>query len=343
MLTKRRTFAIGLILVAALIVAVIPGNLTPANAQSGAASQWCKGVNIVFMTGGDLGSGFADVVYNGAVQATADLGATTQYVGSAWDVNKMITDFKTAVATRPDGIAVMGHPGDDAFKPLIDEAIKSGIIVTSQNTTLDKTEAAHRGVGFGYSGATLYTQGQSVGQEAISRFGLKKGDEVFLWGLEAQPGRGQRTKGVHDALTAGGLTVDYLEINDATQKDLSAGIPIFTGFMSGHPNVKAVITDHGDITAGLPKLLQAAGKKPGEVKAAGFDAEPATIQGIQDGWIGFVNDQQQWLQGYLPVLQICLTKKFLFSGLHIDTGAGFINADNVSVIAPLVRAKPEIR
>jgi simple sugar transport system substrate-binding protein len=255
----------------------------------------------------------------------------------------MITDFKSAVATHPDGIAVMGHPGDDSFKPLIDDAVKSGIIVTSQNTTLDKTEEANKGAGFGYSGATLYTQGQSVGAEAISQFGLKSGDEVFLWGLESQPGRGQRTKGVHDALKAAGITVDYLEINDATQKDLSAGIPIFTGFMSGHPNVKAVITDHGDLTASLPKLLQAAGKKPGEVMAAGFDAEPPSIQGIQDGWIGFVNDQQEWLQGYLPILQICLTKKYGFSGLHVDTGAGFITKDNVAMVAPLVQAKPEIR
>ena len=34
----------------------------------------------------------------------------------------MITQFQEAVATKPDGIAVMGHPGDDAFDPLIDDA-----------------------------------------------------------------------------------------------------------------------------------------------------------------------------------------------------------------------------
>ena len=323
-----------------LAASVAIGFLTPAqsNAQGTSTAQWCKGVNISFMTGGDLGSGFADVVYNGAVQATADLGPTTQYIGSAWDVNKMITDFKTAVATHPDGIAVMGHPGDDAFKPVIDAAEKAGIIVTSQNTTLDKTEAAYKGVGFGYAGATLYTQGQSVGNEAVNLFGLKSGDEVFLWGLESQPGRGQRTKGVDDALKAAGIKVDYLEIDDATQKDISAGIPIFTGFMSGHPNVKAVITDHGDLTASLPKLLKAAGKKPGDVMGAGFDAEPAAIQGIQDGWIGFVNDQQEWLQGYLPILQICLSKKFGFSGLFVDTAAGFVTSDNVGLVAPLAKA-----
>ncbi len=342
MFNKRNIFIASLIAVTVLTVGMVR---TPAtNAQSsGATGQWCKGVTIDFMTGGNLGSGFADVVYNGAVQATADLGPTTNYIQSNWDINKMITDFQTAVASHPDGIAVMGHPGDDSFKPLIDKAEAAGIIVTSQNTTLDKTEAAWKGSGFGYVGATLYTQGQSVGNEAVSLFGLKAGDEVFVWGLAAQQGRGQRTKGVVDALKAANITVDYLEIDDKTNKDASAGVATFTSFISAHPGIKAVITDHGDLTAQLPVFLAKAGKQPGDIKGAGFDAEPASIKGVQDGWIGFVNDQQEWLQGYLPILQICLTKKYGFSGLHVDTGAGFITKDNVAMVAPLVSAKPEIR
>jgi hypothetical protein len=42
-----------------------------------------------------------------------------------------------------------------------------------------------------------------------------------------------------------------------------------------------------------------------------------------------VIDQQQWLQGYFGVLQICLTHNYGFAGLHIDTGAGFGDKDNV--------------
>jgi simple sugar transport system substrate-binding protein len=49
-----------------------------------------------------------------------------------------------------------------------------------------------------------------------------------------------------------------------------------------------------------------------------------------------VLDQQPFLQGYLPIVQICLTKKYQVSGLHIDTGGGFVHKDNVEVLAPLV-------
>jgi simple sugar transport system substrate-binding protein len=48
-----------------------------------------------------------------------------------------------------------------------------------------------------------------------------------------------------------------------------------------------------------------------------------------------VIDQQEWLQGYLPILQICLTKVYGFSGLDVNTGAGFVNKANVAMIAPL--------
>ncbi len=200
-------------------------------------------------------------------------------------------------------------------------------------------ESQYQSNGFGYAGAVLYNQGMSVGNEAIKVYNLQAGDEVLVWGLLSQPGRGQRTQGVIDAFDAANLTVDYLEIDAATNSDPSAGIPTFTAFVASHPDLKVVITDHGNLTASLPALFQAAGKQPGEIGGGGFDLSGATIQGIKDGWIGFVNDQQEWLQGYLPILQICLTKKYGFSGLSIDTGAGFVTQDNVDALSALASAQ----
>ena len=59
----------------------------------------------------------------------------------------MITQFQEAVATKPDGIAIMGHPGDDAFDPLIDDARSQGILVTVMNTELPKAEAKYASQG----------------------------------------------------------------------------------------------------------------------------------------------------------------------------------------------------
>lgn len=319
-----------------------PSASAPAATQAPAAAasgNWCSGTKIVFFPGGTPGGGFEQVVYNGALQAAKDTGADVQYVWSDWDPAKMTSQFQQAAATKPDGIAIMGHPGDTAFDPLIDAAEGQGIIVTSMNTQLPLAQAKYSANGFGYSGAILYQAGYALGQEAVKRSGVKPGDKAFLWGLMAQAGRGERTKGVKDALEKAGLTVIYQEIDDATNANASAGVPIFTGVFSKDPDIKLVVTDHGNLTGTIQTFLEAAGKKPGDVYAAGFDISGNAITAIQNGWLQLVIDQQQYLQGYFGVLQICLTKVYHFSGLQIDTGAGFVDKSNVDILASLVKSQ----
>ncbi len=307
---------------------------TPGGAATG---KWCSNVNIVFFPGGPQGGVFAVNVYNGAVQAQNDLGPKVNYVWSNWDPQTMIQQFRTSAATKPDGIAVMGHPGDESFDALIDDAEKNGIIVTSQNTPLPKAQAKYQANGFGYVGAQQYQAGHDLGAEAFKRSGLKKGDRAMVWGLLSQPTRGERTKGAIDALKEAGMTVDYIEIDAATNADPVAGTATFAGYVSSHQDVKLVVTDHGGLTATAQTYLSAAGKKPGDIYLAGFDLSPATVAAIQGGWTSLVIDQQEWLQGYLPILQICLTKVYGFSGLDINTGAGFVDKSNVAFIAPLAQ------
>jgi simple sugar transport system substrate-binding protein len=292
-------------------------------------------VRIVFFPGGPEGGVFAVNVYNGAVQAQKDLGPQVDYVWSDWDPQKMIQQFQEVAATAPDGIAVMGHPGDEAFSPLIDKAVADGIIVTSQNTTLPESEGKYAGGGFGYVGQDLYGAGHALGAEAVRRFGLQSGDRAMVWGLLSQPTRGMRTQGVIDAFEEAGLTVDYIEIDGATNADPPSGAPTFSGYVSANPDVKIVVTDHGGLTATMETYFKAAGIGPDDVIGIGFDLSPATVAAIRGGWTDLVIDQQPWLQGYLPILQICLTKVYGFSGLHIDTGGGFAHKDNVDILATL--------
>jgi simple sugar transport system substrate-binding protein len=334
--SHKLSAAFGLMVVLSTLLAACASPAAPAPAaQPATGAKWCSGVKIVFFPGGPEGGVFAVNVYNGAKQAEADLGPTVEYVWSDWDPQKMIQQFQEVAATKPDGIAVMGHPGDEAFDPLITDAESKGIIVTSQNTELPNMQAAYGANGFGYVGASNYPAGHALGVEAVKRFGLKSGDRAMVWGLLEQPTRGERTKGVIDALKEAGLTVDYIPIDDATNKDPTAGTTTFTGYVTSHPDVKLIVTDHGAVTATAETYMKAAGKNAGDIAIAGFDLSPATIAAIKGGWTGLVIDQQEWLQGYLPILQICLTKLYGFSGLAINTGAGFVDKSNVDFVAPL--------
>jgi simple sugar transport system substrate-binding protein len=320
-------------LVASMLVGSGSSSAAPTTTQAG---KWCAGTKIVFFPGGPVGGAFAVNVYNGAKQAAADLGANVQYEWSNWDPQTMVSQFKAAVATHPAGIAVMGHPGDAALKPWVNQAESKGIVVTSQNTQLPTLEAKYAAKGFGYVGQNLYNSGLLLGNSSVQQFGLKKGDRAMVWGLLSQPTRGLRTKGAIDALKKAGLKVDYIEINSQTNADPTAGIPTFTAYVSSHPDVKLIVIDHGGLTATAQAYMQAAHKKAGSIKIAGFDMSPATVKAIQSGYVGAVLDQQEWLQGYLPILQVCMSVKYHFAGLYIDTGSGIITKQNIGPLVPLV-------
>ena len=337
----RLKLLLTLLFVAAMILAACaPAATAPATEQPAAPAagegKWCSGTNIIFFPGGAPGGPFETVVYNGAVAAAADLGPNVEYVWSDWNPQKMITQFSEAMATNPDGIAIMGHPGDEAYAPLVDEAESKGIVVTSMNTQLPQLQAKYSSSGFGYVGAILYDAGWALAKESVARAGLQAGDKAFVWGLLAQAGRGERTKVVKEGLEDSGLEVIYQEIDDATNADAAAGVPVFVGMMSANPDIKLVVTDHGNLTATQQTFFESAGKGPDDVFGAGFDLSEATVEAIRGGWTDLVIDQQQWLQGYLAVLQICLTHNYAFTGLQIDTGAGFAHKDNVELLAALV-------
>ncbi len=315
----------------------IPEVVEADTAQTDDGGKWCAGTDIVFFPGGSgPDAPFSTIVYSGAVAAANDLGANVEYMWSDWDTEKMVAQFSEAASKDPDGIAIMGHPGDDAFSAVVDDAREDGIIVTSQNTTLPKLESIYKVDGFGYVGAENYSAGYALGSEAIQRFDLQSGDRVLVWGLLSQAVRGERTQGIIDAFQEIDMVIDYIDIDDATNADAFAGTQVFVDYAAENPDVKLVVTDHGALTAAQETYFSAAGFEPDDIIGVGFDLSPAVVDGIRSGWVDLVIDQQPWLQGYLPILQICLTEHYAFTGLHINTGAGFAHADNIELLAELV-------
>jgi simple sugar transport system substrate-binding protein len=143
---------------------------------------------------------------------------------------------------------------------------------------------------------------------------------------------------VYDALTDAGLVVDKLDVSQEVDSDTSLAIPILTAYIEAHPNLKAIGTQHGNITANMVNVLKAEGLEPGDIIVGGIDLAPATIEGIQTGYISASFDQVLYLQGYFPVLQIWLYKNYLIPGLHINTGVGTVTPANIDQIAPLIEA-----
>jgi simple sugar transport system substrate-binding protein len=223
-----------------------------------------------------------------------------------------------------------------------DRLIESAHLKANPESELTELQKLYATKGFGYVGAQLYKAGFDLATETIKRAKLKKGDKTFVWGLKGAAGdRAQRTVGAIDGFKKNGMNVVYLEIDQATNTTPAQGASTYVATMKKNAGIKAVITDHGGLTGAAATYMKAANQKPGSVFFSGFDVTPAAVTAMQEGYLTLSIDQQPYLQGYLPILQICLTKKFGFSGLTVNTSGGFLDKGNLATVAPL--AIKEIR
>jgi len=292
-----------------------------------------EGIKIHFNHGGHCPFGLT--VKRGAEAATKDLGCSTEYFDADWVPETMVKQFKDSIAAKPDGIAVMGHPGYDGYADLFEKAYAAGIVVTIVNVDIPELRKKYGPNGCGYVGQELYASGYKVG-EACFKYGLKEGDRAAVFSVWEMYPRNLRAMGAEDALKKGGAIVDRVTHPPEVYGDPLKGIPYVTGYYAAHPDVKCMVWDGGGTTAATIKFMEAIGAKPGQIINAGFDLSPPTVEAIEKGYLQVTLDQQPYLQGYLPILNLCLTIKYKMSGLYIDTGAALIDKETVSLVKPLV-------
>jgi len=327
-----RTLSRSIMLAGAALGALVAG--TPGQAQE----LLGEGMTIYGQMGGPPGGPATLPRANGAKDAARHLGADLIEQYSEWQPDVMIQQFREAVAASPDCIIIMGHPGVDAFADLVAEAQEDDIIVTVNNTPLTELQDRYRANGMGYAGVILYDGGYLTGQRMVEEGDLGDGDNALVYGLLAQAERGESTRGIRDALEDAGVEVDYLEISPEVNSDTSLAVPLLVSYLESNPETDAIGTQHGGITGQLPRVLDQAGKEPGEIIVGGIDLAPATIDGLLDGYISVTLDQQLYLQGYLPVQQCVLTEKYGFAGLTTNTGAGVVTPDTIEALIPLIEA-----
>ena len=142
----------------------------------------------------------------------------------------------------------------------------------------------------------------------------------------------QRCSGASEGLGAD-VTPLQVDIND-----LQGAQSTIASQLQSDPSIDAVLTLNSAVAAVAVTAAQDAGSK---AAIATFDLNQDVIKGIQDGKIAFAVDQQQYEQGYLPIVMLQLYAKNLNTvggGQPVLTGPGIVNADNVDEIADLASA-----
>lgn len=305
------------------------GGSTSSNSSSN-TTPGRSNLHFVVVTHGQASDPFWSVVKKGVDQAGHDMGVNVQYEAPpTFDMVAMAHLIDSAVATKPDGL-VVSIPDANALGPSIRSAVAAGIPVISINSGSD---AAQKLGVLIHIGQTEFEAGLGGGQKMAAagvKHALCINQEVGNAGLDA------RCKGFTQAMTQAGAKVEVLPVNlnNPTQSEqtISAALtskPDVDGLMALGPT-------------GATPALKALGdvNKVGKVKLATFDLSPDVLQAIEKGNILFAIDQQQYLQGYMPIVLLTLYKANLNTVANpvLMTGPGFVTQQNAAQVIKLSQA-----
>jgi simple sugar transport system substrate-binding protein len=286
-----------------------------------------QGSNLTFamVTHSDEGS-FWSVVKKGAQQAAKDEGVKLIWSPSNNDPQKQAQLIDAAVSQKVDGLAV-SVPNADAIKGSLAKAKAAGIPIITLNSGADQFQELGA---ITHVGQTEEIAGEAAGKK-LKDAGVKKVlcviHEQNNIGLQQRcdgvkkgfggPVTNQQVKGTEDIATT------QTEIKSKLQADKS-----FDGVIALNP----------DIASAAVTAVKGASSN---AKIATFDLTPNVIKDIKAGTVLFAVDQQQYLQGYLPIVFLKLFKvnaNTVGGGLPVLTGPGFVDKSNAATVEKLAAA-----
>ena len=256
---------------------------------------------------------------NGAADACKLLGCSYQWTGSQNSVvGEMVSAFNSAVTAGVDGIAI-ALVSLTAFNPPVEKALSAGIPVVSYNAD------AKGNARLAYIGQDLFVSGQEMGARIAE---LVPSGDVALFiatpgSLNIQP----RIDGAQATLKShSSITPHVIATGAALTQELST----IQSYITAHQNYKGFFAVDGGSTQSIGQVLQKQG--PGKFKGGGYDLTPITQQTLASGALQFTIDQQPYLQGFLPVLQLYMYKasQSLTGIADVNTGLKFLDKTTVA-------------
>jgi simple sugar transport system substrate-binding protein len=282
-------------------------------------------LTIAVVTHGGVGDAFWDVVKRGAEQAGSDLGITVTYQGDG-DPARQAGLIDTAVTQQVDGLVVsMANP--DALEESIRGAVDAGIPVITINSGEDRSAE--------FGAITHVGQSETIAGEAAGRRLADEGVTNLLCVVheEGNVGLEQRCAGATEGL---GGEVESFQVPGTD--DVAGTTEQLTAKLQSDSNINGVLTLNAAIGVAALNAKESAGS---QATVATFDLSEDAVTAIEDGDILFAINQQQYLQGYLPVVFLSLYDSNLNTvggGLPVLTGPGFVTQENAAQIKELAAA-----
>ena len=257
---------------------------------------------------------------SGAQDACKLLGCTYQWTGSATsNVAEMVTAINTAVSAGVNGIAT-ALIDPVAFNKPVAAALAAKIPVVAYNA--DEPASGR----LAYVGQDLLVSGQQMGAHVASL--VPSGDIALFIATPGAANIQPRIDGALQTLKAHPGIKPHVV---ATGAAVPAELTVINSWAVGHPTAKGLFAVDAGSTQGCAQTIQKLGLAKKGVKGGGYDLTPITEQLLAAGDIQFTIDQQPYLQGFLPILELYMYKvsQGLTGIADIDTGLKFLDKTTV--------------
>jgi simple sugar transport system substrate-binding protein len=257
----------------------------------------------------------------GAEDACNLLGCSYQWTGSeSANVNEMVNAFNSAISAKADGIAV-ALVDLKAFNGPIQKALDAGIPVVGYNA-----DAADSGR-LSYIGQDLFVSGQEMGKHIVDLVG--SGDVALFIATPGSLNIQPRIDGAIDTIkkSGSGITQHTVATGAALPKELST----IDAYWLGHKDTKGMFAVDAGSTQSVAQVIQKYKLREQDVKGGGYDLLEPTIKLLEADQIDFTIDQQPYLQGFFPVLELFMYKasQTLTGIADINTGLKFLDKETV--------------
>ncbi len=260
---------------------------------------------------------------NGSADAAQLLGVHVEWTGSkSSDVGEMVKAMRHAIATRVAGIAV-SIIDPTAFDEPTALALSHGIPVVSYNADGGKANTR-----LAYIGQDNYQSGLELGARVATL--IPSGDVYLFIATPNQLNIQPRIDGALDAIRDSGRPLKVHVV--ASGVDVGQEHKVIEATYLAHKNLRGLFAVDAGSTAGIAAVMRVHRLHTHGVRAGGYDLLPATLRAIHDQVLDFTIDQQPYLQGFLPVLQVFLDRysSGLVAPANTNTGLNFVTRSTVA-------------
>ena len=272
---------------------------------------------------------FFEPVKKGMEDAAKKMGVACTWLGVAGvDMQAQAQLVAQAVEDKYDGIA-LNLVDPQAFDKVVEEAIRQGVPVVGFNTDDHATENAR----LSCVNQRLYEAGRALAEHVAAD--IPDGAHVLMtMHDEGVSSLEDRLRGLQDVLKERHVRWTVrISGNDSAQ-----GAEVIEQALREHPEVRVVLCTGQADTEAAGRAIEKAFAGKGYF-AAGFDLSPTTLRLIKAHHIRCTVDQQPYIQGFFPVIQLTLYLRYGILPGSMDAGATIITAETADRALQLTEEK----